>query len=219
MGFAVVAEEVGNLAQMSGNAAKEIGDMLAASIGKVEKVVVDTGEKINALVESSRTKVESGSAIAKRCGEVLDEVVGNVEEVKSMMSKITSGSEEIAEGVSNISIAMTQLDETTHANADIAHKTLDFAEDLAYQAGLLQNVVKDLESTVLGQIEQAGHPAVEDSTASVTHLSPIRKKKSASSANGKSPMPSEYPLQNGKLAKKADYEDLPDQNDPRFASM
>jgi methyl-accepting chemotaxis protein len=34
-----VAEEVGNLAQMSGNAAKEITDMLDASISKVEGIV------------------------------------------------------------------------------------------------------------------------------------------------------------------------------------
>src|SRR5690606_26588483 len=108
-GFAVVAEEVGNLAQMSGVAAREIETMLSNSIGQVESVIRETNDSVSRLIESGKSKVESGVAIAARCEEVLDDVVRNVAEVKSMMGEVAHGSHEQAEGVNNITTAMNQL--------------------------------------------------------------------------------------------------------------
>lgn len=50
-GFAVVAEEVGSLAQMSGNAADEISVLLDNSIHKVDSIVRSTQEKVEVLIK------------------------------------------------------------------------------------------------------------------------------------------------------------------------
>lgn len=149
-GFAVVADEVGNLARMSGLAAKEIEDLLTGSVSQVEKVIRESNESVMNLTESGKAKVESGVAIAKRCEEVLNEVVQNVGEVRSMMSDVLSGSKEQADGVHNISVAMNQLDETTHTNATFANETATHSEQLSRAASELAEVVRHLEEEAYG---------------------------------------------------------------------
>ncbi len=150
-GFAVVAEEVGSLAQMSGNAAKEIGLMLSESISKVEDIVEKTNQNVQGLVEDGKDKVEAGFVVAKKCGEVLDDVVKNVNIVNGMIGEIAEGAKQQADGVSNISSAMNELDESTHSNADTAYKTLEYSANLIEQTGGLNNSITDLEVEVFGR--------------------------------------------------------------------
>lgn len=150
-GFAVVAEEVGGLAQMSGNAAKEIGEMLNDSIEKVESIVNETKEQVESLIKTGSSKVESGMAIAKRCDEVLEEIVKNVGEVRLMMEEVATASNEQAEGINNISTAMNELDEVTHANSNTAHATSELSLKLTGQAESLKESVLSLSVEVHGE--------------------------------------------------------------------
>ena len=140
-GFAVVAEEIGNLAAMSGQAATEISAMLADSSHQVEAVVKDTSSSIGRLIEVGKSKVESGVEIANRCEQVFDEVVANVGEVTTMMSEISAGSREQADGVSNITQAMTELDSATHENSDAANRSMEAAHQVAQRAKSLESLV------------------------------------------------------------------------------
>ncbi len=133
-GFAVVAEEVGNLAEMSGNAAKEISAMLDGSIGKVESIVSQTKSSVERLVRTGKEKVDTGVAIAKRCGEVLSQVVQNVTEANQGISEISSASREQAQGVQEINKAIAQLDQVTQANALGAQQSADTAQKVSVQA-------------------------------------------------------------------------------------
>ncbi len=149
-GFAVVAEEVGSLAAMSGNAAREIGTMLKDSIEKVQNIVTETRQGVDVLIESGQGKIEAGVSIARRCGEVFEEVLVNVAEVKSMMNEIASASEEQATGVNNVSAAMHELDQATQSNSNTAHETATYSATLAAQAQQLESVVHQLETRVFG---------------------------------------------------------------------
>jgi methyl-accepting chemotaxis protein len=149
-GFAVVAEEVGNLAQMSGNAAKEISSMLEGSIQKVEGIVNDTKTKVERLVATGKEKVESGTQTAKRCGQVLDEIVGSVSEVKQMVGEIAQASQEQSQGVNEITKAMQQLDQVTQQNAAAAQQSASASEQLTSNAEGLRQMVQTLLVTVHG---------------------------------------------------------------------
>ncbi len=149
-GFAVVAEEVGNLAQMSGNAAKEISAMLEGSIQKVENIVTDTKTKVERLIENGKQKVESGASVAKRCGEVLDEIVRSILELNTMATEISASSQEQAQGVQEITRAMGQLDQVTQQNASASGQVASAAEEMAAQAGILRNMVQRLMNTIRG---------------------------------------------------------------------
>lgn len=170
-GFAVVAEEVGNLAQMSGHAADEINGLLTSSLNHVSQIVTETKATVEELIRTGRLKIESGTRVAERCGEVLEEVVRNVNEVNCMMDEIAAAQREQAQGVHQISEAMQQLDSTTHKNAESAEKTSEFAESLSRQADDLRGLVNSVEAELLGRNTVAA-PVVPLIPPQATHASP-----------------------------------------------
>lgn len=149
-GFAVVAEEVGNLASMSGNAAKEISEMLALSIKNVESIVDNTKQKVERLIHDGRQKVQSGIVIAGECASVLDEVVKNVDELNTMVSEILVASHEQSQGVNEITKAMNELDQTTHANASTSQHVSGFATSLSNDSVDMNEMVRELNQIVAG---------------------------------------------------------------------
>jgi methyl-accepting chemotaxis protein len=149
-GFAVVAEEVGNLAQMSGNAAKEITGLLEDSIKKVESLVIETRSKVETLAQQGKQEVDEGVEVAKRCGQVLGNIVTDSTSVASMASEISSASQEQAQGISEINKAMSQLDQVTQQNSAAGEQAARAAEDLSLQAEVLKTAVDQLVFAIKG---------------------------------------------------------------------
>jgi methyl-accepting chemotaxis protein len=154
-GFAVVAEEVGNLAQMSGNAAKEISALLDGSTEKVQQTVSSTKSKVEGLIALGKQKVESGTEVAKRCGLVLNEIVGGAQEVTKMVDEIAHASGEQSKGIHEVNRAVEQLDQTTQQNASASEQAASAAEQLSSQAQTLRSSVEELLHTVNGARAQA----------------------------------------------------------------
>jgi methyl-accepting chemotaxis protein len=148
-GFAVVAEEIGNLAQMSGKASKEIAEMLNASIQRVNGIVRDTSEKVQSFVKSGKTKVEAGTVVANRCGDVLTEVVKNVKEVSRMISNISLAAKDQAQGMNEIANAMLQLDTVTNQNTSVVNDTANYSSQLSTQSETLRTTLRELARNVL----------------------------------------------------------------------
>ncbi|OFZ22306.1 MAG: hypothetical protein A2X94_02330 [Bdellovibrionales bacterium GWB1_55_8] len=150
-GFSVVAEEVGNLAQMSGNAAKEISDMLQASTEKVEGIVSDTKAQVERLIAAGKSKVETGTRIAEQTGKILEDIFQQVNSVNHMVGEIATASREQAHGITEINKAMGQLDQVTHQNSSVSQQVAASAETLSVQAGALGSVVASLAAMVWGE--------------------------------------------------------------------
>ena len=150
-GFAVVAEEIGSLAQMSGNAAQEISTMLTESTNKVEGIVNKTKSEVGALMIEGKEKVEHGIKVARQCDAVLDQIVNHVSSVNTMVLDITVASDEQSKGISEISRAMGQLDQTTQINANSSREMAFSSEELSNQARKLNDLVSDLKDTVKGK--------------------------------------------------------------------
>jgi methyl-accepting chemotaxis protein len=211
-GFAVVAEEVGSLAQMSGNAAKEITAMLDNSIAKVEGIVNETKQKVTHLINDGKNKVDIGSKIAKDCGSVLEEIVKNVKGVTQMANEISTACQEQAQGVQEITRAMNQLDQVTQTNAATSEEAASAAEELSSQSDSLKAVVGILVSTIKGDKGNNGatgpiHQKI--SSSSTAKVIPLNPKKSASSG-------ATYNL---KKAVGATSSSIPNEDDPRFTDV
>lgn len=162
-GFAVVAEEVGKLAQMSGNAAKEISDLLNGSVQKVETIVNNSKTRVEQLVSVSKSKVDSGMETALRCGSVLDEIVANVSGLFSNVNEIAEASKEQSSGVQEISKAMSQLDQVTQQNTAASNEASLAGEQLTIQAQELHDMVKILVLTVDGKNSTHSQDSSNDS--------------------------------------------------------
>lgn len=131
-GFAVVAEAVRNLAQRSAVAAKDI----------------------NTLIQENVEKIKFGSQAADASGEALTTIVNSVRNIATLVSEISSSSEEQAKGLAQITKAMNELDKTTQSSAASAEETSSSAESLSEQAGQLQGVVTKLTTIVDGKIKE-----------------------------------------------------------------
>ncbi|MAX67584.1 MAG: hypothetical protein CME66_11665 [Halobacteriovoraceae bacterium] len=152
-GFSVVAEEVGNLAQHSGDAAKQIEDMLVQSVSKVESIAKNTELKVKDLIEKGTKKVEQGKDVARQCDGALGEILNYANNLDSMIEEIAIASVEQAQGIQEISKAMSELDQVTKQNSMIAHETSLSTQSLNKQAKSLKDISISLTDLITGQKE------------------------------------------------------------------
>jgi methyl-accepting chemotaxis protein len=119
-GFAVVAAEVRSLAQRSAQAAKEIKGLIGSSVDRVE----------------------AGSRLAAEAGQTMSEIVGSVQRVSDIIGKITAASGEQSDGIGQVNVAVSQLDQMTQQNAALVEESAAAAESLKDQATRLAQVVQ-----------------------------------------------------------------------------
>lgn len=152
-GFAVVAGEVRSLAQRSAAAAKEIKELIQSS--------VDT--------------VSSGSEIVARAGDTMHAVVQSVKSVTDVVAEISSASKEQSEGIEQINLAITQMDQVTQQNAALVEQAAAASQALLEQAERLERTVSVFKTnhrdvTALGNAHQR-QSATLDSAAAPRTLS------------------------------------------------
>ncbi len=99
-GFAVVASEVRGLAQRSGQASKNIKELIA----------------------SSDSQVRDGVDLVKQAGASLEEIVTSVKKVADFVSEIAAASQEQSSGIEGVSSSITTMDEMTQQNAALAEE-------------------------------------------------------------------------------------------------
>ncbi|MDP2742240.1 MAG: methyl-accepting chemotaxis protein, partial [Hydrogenophaga sp.] len=133
-GFAVVAGEVRNLAQRSAEAAKEIKGLIGASVDKVE----------------------AGSKLVADAGQTMSEIVGSVQRVSDIIGEITAASGEQSDGIGQVNVAVTQLDQMTQQNAALVEESAAAAESLKDQAQRLAQVIQIFRLD--GRVSTASHP-------------------------------------------------------------
>jgi methyl-accepting chemotaxis protein len=150
-GFAVVAEEIGSLAQMSGNAASEITSMLESSTKSVQDIVSNSKNRIGSIMKQNQNKIESGKSVANECSDILNEIVSSVANVAKMVNEISSASMEQSQGVEEITKAVSQLDQVTQQNSQSSNEAASAASALSEQAENLNNLVQMLVKTIEGQ--------------------------------------------------------------------
>ncbi len=161
-GFSVVAEEVGNLAQMSGTAAKEISNLLESSTQRVEEIVRETRSLVEQEARRGRDKVEKGTGVATQCREILEQIFEGTGSVQAMVTEISGATRQQSQGIQEINKAMSQLDQATQQNSGISQTGASAAIQLTAQSEQLEKLVVELHSAVFGgHSGQPASPSVE----------------------------------------------------------
>ena len=152
-GFAVVADEVRSLAQRSAVAAKE------------------TADKIDDATKRSAQGVEISSRVATG----LQQILAKAREVDQLVGEIATASHEQSEGISQINMAISQMDKVTQSNAASAEETASAAEELNAQSEELRATSQELAALVGMKTGDAGVPS-ETKAEAVAHPAPTPKK-------------------------------------------
>jgi methyl-accepting chemotaxis protein len=118
-GFAVVADEVRNLAQRSAEAAKNT----------------------SAMIEDSTERADNGVSIAARVGKVFEEIVSGTSKVNTLLDEISSAAKEQSTGIGEINSGVAELDKVTQQNAGNAEELASAAQETAAQVATLRDVI------------------------------------------------------------------------------
>jgi methyl-accepting chemotaxis protein len=126
MGFAVVAEEVRNLAGRSAQAAKDTA----------------------ALIEESIARTGAGMTKVKEVATAIRSITAESSQMKVLVDEINLGSQEQSRGVDQIARSIQQMEQITQGNAASAEQTAAAAEQLTAQSHSVKDIVEHLTSLV-----------------------------------------------------------------------
>jgi len=133
-GFAVVAGEVRNLAQRSSSSAREI----------------------KALIESSMGFVEAGAVQAEGVGTNMHKMNDAVRQVTDLVDEISVAAQEQSQGISQVHLAVNQMDDVTQQNAALVEEASSASRSLMEQASALNRLVATFV------IQRAGPDALKE---------------------------------------------------------
>jgi len=137
LGFAVVAEEVRNLALRSAAAARETA----------------------AEVEGASRFTAEGVEISRQVGAALGDIVAKAAEVENLAGEVARASYDQSTGVQQINAAITQMDQVTQNNARSAEQAAATVKELNTDAESMKHAVGGLLQLVHGHARATGENA------------------------------------------------------------
>ncbi|MBG4374114.1 methyl-accepting chemotaxis protein [Pseudomonas aeruginosa] len=132
-GFAVVADEVRNLAHRAQESAQQIQKM-------IEELQVGAREAVATMTESQRYSLESVE-IANRAGERLSSVTGRIAEIDGMNQSVATATEEQTAVVDSLNMDITEINTLNQEGVENLQATLRACGELETQAGRLRQLV------------------------------------------------------------------------------
>lgn len=134
-GFAVVADEVQRLAERSGEATKQIADL-------VKTIQADTNEAVSAMEQTTKGVVE-GTRLADAAGQALGEIESVSEQLSGLIVDIAQVAHEQSENATMVSQNMGQIQEATTLTSTGTRQT-------AESIGKLSELARELQASVAG---------------------------------------------------------------------
>ncbi len=132
-GFAVVADEVRNLAHRTQDSAQQVQKM-------IEELQVGAREAVVNMTESQRQS-EDSVGIANLAGERLGSVTRRIEEINGMNQSVAAATEEQTSVVESINVDITHINTLNQQGVDNLRQTLEACNSLEEQAARLQQLV------------------------------------------------------------------------------
>lgn len=121
-GFAVVANEVRNLATRAAASARDTAG----------------------LIEGTVQKVSQGTVILASTNEAFQKVAGSSNQISALIGEIAEASREQATGIEEVNLAIAEMDKVVQQNAANAEESASAAEEMNAQAQQLKEFVDEL---------------------------------------------------------------------------
>jgi len=137
-GFAVVADEVRNLAEKTMTATKEVGDAIRGIQNGTKKNIEN--------VELSGKNIEEVTKLASTSGESLREIVSLSEKTTDQVRSIATASEQQSATSEEINRSIDSVNRISSETADAMRQSAQAVSDLADQAQVLKELIEELQS-------------------------------------------------------------------------
>ncbi|ABA72098.1 methyl-accepting chemotaxis protein [Pseudomonas fluorescens] len=132
-GFAVVADEVRNLAHRTQDSAQQVQKM-------IEELQVGARQAVGIMTESQRES-ESSVGIANQAGERLGSVTQRIGEIDGMNQSVATATEEQTAVVESINVDINEINTLNQEGVENLQATLRACADLEQQAARLKQLV------------------------------------------------------------------------------
>jgi methyl-accepting chemotaxis protein len=148
-GFAVVADEVRKLAERSGLATREIGDL-------IEDVQRRTEQAVDAM-ESGTKQVEAGTHLAEKAGqalsrirEVVESVTARIEGINLAAAEMTTASDAVSRNISEVAAVVEEsgaaAEEMSASAEEVSASVQTVADTTAHQTNAVGELIAASES-------------------------------------------------------------------------
>ena len=132
MGFAVVANEVRNLAQRAAVAARDT----------------------TALIEEAAGSAKDGAAKLDRMSSTVGQITGSVASLKALVEEVSEATREQAIGIDQVRQSVTQMEKVTQTTAATAEESAAASEELNALAATATRMVTELETLIGGSVAE-----------------------------------------------------------------
>jgi methyl-accepting chemotaxis protein len=152
LGFAVVAEEVRNLAKRSAVAARETAD----------------------IIDDSLRKTQNGARVSTEVAKNFQEITDKARQVNQLVAQIATASQEQNQGIGQLNTSVRSMDAVTQNNAANAEESAGVAVELNAQADTLRAIIEELSGLLSNQADASMTISGTDREASSAPLASPR---------------------------------------------
>jgi methyl-accepting chemotaxis protein len=149
-GFSVVAEEVGSLAQLSGDAARAI-----------EFLIKDSRAQVQRVLEQSTTRVDRGEKVTQEIETVYSNIATELTDIKSGLEVVRQANTEQMGGLEQVNKAMQQISVATQQSEVAVRTLINLAADLHEESSAVRLLSTDLKDIVQGVVDESLGTAME----------------------------------------------------------
>jgi methyl-accepting chemotaxis protein len=139
MGFAVVAEEVRNLAKRSAEAAKETA----------------------AIIEDSINRTKTGVQVSAQAARSFNDITEKIRQVDEWIARIARASREQTQGIGELNNAVRSMGTVTQTNAANAEESANVAVELKSHADGLRRIIGELSGLLSGKADEVHAQAAQ----------------------------------------------------------
>jgi methyl-accepting chemotaxis protein len=115
--------------------------VVAGEVRALSRVSAESAQQIKALINQSVQQIEASSELVHAAGSNMDAIVGNVQQMAELMTRISTASAEQFSGIEQVNQAVAQIDEATQENVLLVESAATGSDTLRTQADHLAAAV------------------------------------------------------------------------------
>ena len=140
-GFGVVAEEIGKLAEGSGQSSHEITEILNISLDRIKSMKIETSERVSKVLEENHIRISKGTKFTQSGADTFSHLVADIQASSVEFRACVHAAEEQSTGVAEITEAMNTFNQSVQSTTLISKRLEGISNTLLIHS---RNIIGDL---------------------------------------------------------------------------